>query len=83
MRRSTPTRFGPLLLLLCLPRLAAAEEIEPLPVDFLEYLANLESDDEDWTLFAEERGKKLPARRPDHRHRTPPPPANASEGDKP
>lgn len=84
MRRSIPTRsLGPLLLLLCLPRLAVAEEIEPLPIDFLEYLANFESDDEDWTLFADERSKKPPVRVPDRRQRTPPPPVKASEADKP
>ena len=32
---------------------AAEPEIEPLDADFLEYLANLEGDDDDWTLLAE------------------------------
>ncbi len=31
----------------------AAEEAEPLDADFLEYLANLEGDDDDWTLVAQ------------------------------
>lgn len=29
----------------------AADEIEPLDADFLEYLANMESDDDNWTLL--------------------------------
>lgn len=29
----------------------AADEIEPLDADFLEYLANLEADDDNWTLL--------------------------------
>ena len=29
----------------------AAGEIEPLDADFLEYLANLEADDDNWTLL--------------------------------
>lgn len=41
-----------LLLTLSLP-LPAADEIEPLDGDFLEYLANLERDDDDWTLLAD------------------------------
>lgn len=32
---------------------AAEAEIEPLDADFLEYLANMEGDDADWTLLAE------------------------------
>ena len=35
------------------PARAADAEIEPLDADFLEYLANLEGDDADWTLLAE------------------------------
>jgi hypothetical protein len=31
----------------------AAEEAEQLDADFLEYLANLEGDDDDWTLVAQ------------------------------
>lgn len=31
----------------------AADQIEPLDADFLEYLANMESDDDDWTLLDE------------------------------
>lgn len=31
----------------------AADEIEPLDADFLEYLANMEDEDDDWTLLAE------------------------------
>ena len=29
----------------------AADEIEPLEGDFLEYLANMEDEDDDWTLL--------------------------------
>ncbi|WP_129641216.1 hypothetical protein [Peristeroidobacter agariperforans] len=29
----------------------AADEIEPLDADFLDYLANLEADDDNWTLL--------------------------------
>ncbi|MFC4310573.1 hypothetical protein ACFPN2_15890 [Steroidobacter flavus] len=29
----------------------AADEIEPLDADFLEYLANMEDEDDDWTLL--------------------------------
>jgi len=31
----------------------AADEIEPLDGDFLEYLANMEDEDDDWTLLEE------------------------------
>lgn len=31
----------------------AADEIEPLEADFLEYLANMEDEDDDWTLLEE------------------------------
>lgn len=40
------------LLTLSLP-LPAADEIEPLDADFLEYLANMEREDDDWTLLAD------------------------------
>lgn len=33
--------------------LPAADEIEPLDGDFLEYLANMEQEDDDWTLLAD------------------------------
>ena len=68
--------------MLCLPRAAPAEEVEPLPADFLEYLANFESDDDDWTLFTDEDAKEKAAKTPDQRPRTPPPPAKTEEGDK-
>lgn len=32
----------------------AAEKLPPLDAEFLEYLANFDSDEEDWTLFADE-----------------------------
>lgn len=39
-----------LMLSLALP---AADEIEALDADFLEYLANMEREDDDWTLLAD------------------------------
>lgn len=40
----------------------AAEETEQLDADFLEYLANLEGDDDDWTLIAQaDEAKTEPA----------------------
>lgn len=32
----------------------AAEKLAPLDAEFLEYLANFGSDEQDWTLFADE-----------------------------
>jgi hypothetical protein len=41
----------------------AAEEAEQLDGDFLEYLANLEGDDDDWTLLAQaEEAKPQPGK---------------------
>jgi len=41
--------------------LQAAEEIEPLDADFLEYLANMEDEEDNWTLIEEARGKPAAA----------------------
>lgn len=41
------------LLLTLTQALPAAEEIEPLDADFLDYLANMEREDDDWTLLAD------------------------------
>jgi cob(I)alamin adenosyltransferase len=41
------------LLLLAATRGFAAEEIEPLDAEFLDYLSQLEDDDDDWTLVAD------------------------------
>lgn len=38
----------------------AAEDAEQLDADFLEYLANLEGDDDDWTLLAQVEDPKTP-----------------------
>jgi hypothetical protein len=46
-----PAVFG--LLLTLTQALPAADEIEPLDADFLEYLANMEREDDDWTLLAD------------------------------
>jgi hypothetical protein len=35
----------------------AADEIEPLDGDFLEYLANMEDEDDDWTLLEDAPAK--------------------------
>lgn len=44
----------------------AADEIEPLDGAFLEYLANLEGDDDDWTLLADaDRGRDTPSQADD------------------
>ena len=40
-------------LLLAAPRCFGAEEIEPLDAEFLEYLSQLENDQDDWTLIAD------------------------------
>ncbi|WP_129776246.1 hypothetical protein [Peristeroidobacter soli] len=50
----------------------AADEIEPLDADFLEYLANMEDEDDDWTLLEDaprktadgEQAKKAETRKP-------------------
>ena len=41
----------------------AAEESEQLDAEFLEYLANLEGDDDDWTLVAEAEETPSPPRK--------------------
>lgn len=38
----------------------AAEEAEQLDADFLEYLAHLEGDDDDWTLLAQAEEQQAP-----------------------
>lgn len=43
----------PCLFVLLSAAAPAAEEPEQLDAEFLEYLANLEGDDDDWTLVAE------------------------------
>ena len=44
----------------------AAEKLPPLDAEFLEYLANFGSDEEDWTLFADEEpaAEPPPAKEP-------------------
>lgn len=49
MNRCLPT----CLLMLLSTSVPAAEKAEQLDADFLEYLANLEGDDDDWTLIVE------------------------------
>lgn len=44
----------PVVCLLCLPCRSDAEEVEPLEVEFLEYLAGFGSDEENWALFADD-----------------------------
>lgn len=47
---------------------SAEPESEPLDADFLEYLANLEADDDNWTLLAEPA--EQPASPPDSKSRS-------------
>lgn len=54
-----PAALG-LLLTLTQP-LLAADEIEPLDADFLEYLANMEREDDDWTLLADAEDRQQAA----------------------
>ena len=42
---------------------AAEDSSEQLDAEFLEYLANLEGDDDDWTLVAEAEETRSPPRR--------------------
>lgn len=42
------------LLCACAWPAAAAEKLPPLDAEFLEYLANFGSDEEDWALFADD-----------------------------
>ena len=42
---------------------AAAEESEQLDAEFLEYLATLEGDDDDWTLVAQAEETPAPPRK--------------------
>lgn len=66
------------LLVLAAAVAPAAEEPEQLDAEFLEYLANLEGDEDDWTLVAEAEEAKAAARRSDN------PPRKASkEADRP
>jgi len=61
MRR--PVSLSVLLLLsLTAP---AADQIEPLDGDFLDYLANLEGDDDDWTLLADAEEARTAPRKAD------------------
>lgn len=84
MQRWTVRRsLVPCLVILCLPSAAVAEEVEPLPVDFLEYLASFESDGEDWTLFADEDGKDEAPKKATEARRTPPVPPKAVKEEKP
>jgi hypothetical protein len=48
------------LALLSVTALAAEEAAEQLDADFLEYLAHLEGDDDDWTLIAQADEAKSP-----------------------
>ena len=41
----------------------AAEDVEQLDADFLEYLAHLEGDDDDWTLVAQPEEAQTPPRK--------------------
>lgn len=43
-----------MLLFACAWPAAAAEKLPPLDAEFLEYLANFGSDEEDWALFVDD-----------------------------
>jgi hypothetical protein len=45
------------LLFACAWPAAAAEKLPPLDAEFLEYLANFGSDEEDWALFVDDEEK--------------------------
>jgi len=57
----------------------AAEEVEQLDADFLEYLAHLEGDDDDWTLMAE--AEQAPAK--PRKEAESPPPKPSKQADPP
>jgi hypothetical protein len=67
------------VLLLLSAGASAAEESEQLDADFLEYLAHLEGEDDDWTLVAQpEEAPPSPPRKVESK--TPPP---SKQADKP
>jgi hypothetical protein len=74
MARAPANSMSRLLLLWCLGCLSlpvvGAEEAEQLDADFLEYLANLEGDDDDWTLIAKAE-EPPPGADPERRIRNP------------
>jgi hypothetical protein len=51
------------LLFACAWPAAAAEKLPPLDAEFLEYLANFGSDEEDWALFVDDEDEE-PAKAP-------------------
>jgi hypothetical protein len=51
------------LLFACAWPAAAAEKLPPLDAEFLEYLANFGSDEEDWALFVDDEDEE-PATEP-------------------
>ena len=51
------------LLFACAWPAAAAEKLPPLDAEFLEYLANFGSDEEDWALFVDDEDEE-PAKEP-------------------
>ena len=57
----------------------AAEEAEQLDAEFLEYLANLEGDDDDWTLVAQADEPATPPRK-EAESKTPP---SSKQADRP
>ena len=68
------------LLLLAAANGRATDEIEPLDAAFLDYLANMEGDDDDWTLLADAAQKQAPPREATPK---PPPATNSKEAAKP
>ena len=64
-------RGWPACVLVLLSAVAPAAEEVQLDAEFLEYLANLEGDDDDWTLVAQ--AEDAPAPRKDAQSTTPKP----------
>jgi hypothetical protein len=58
----------------------AAEDSEQLDADFLEYLAHLEGDDDDWTLVAQPEEAPTPPPKPAEKSKAPQP---SKQADKP
>jgi hypothetical protein len=65
-----------LLSLLWWAAVRAEEKIEPVDAEFLEYLAELEGAEEDWTLFEREEPRRKPST---SKPAEPPPKARAAK----
>lgn len=82
------TRWTSAFLLACFATLGlAADDLEqPLDADFLAYLAEMESEDDDWTIVAPVTAKQPPPAQPaktDSAKQSPPPPKADDQEAKP